>query len=72
MKYNKNDIVLLHFRTIKGTETRVAIIQEKEYSGIVYGQPVYNYFVLMCGKPQPVWAREEEIIEKLYSVNNNQ
>ncbi len=76
MKYNQNDIVLLQYTRILKTETKretkVAIIQQKEYAGIVYGEPVYNYLVLMCGQAQSVWTREEEIIEKLYSANNNQ
>jgi len=72
MKYNQNDIVLLYFRTVKGTETKVAIIQEKHYAGIIDKKHKYNYLVLMCGQTQPVWARGEEIVEKIYSANNNQ
>jgi hypothetical protein len=72
MKYNQNDIVLLYFRTVKGTETKVAIIQEKHHAGIIDKKHKYNYLVLMCGQTQPVWARGEEIVEKLYPVNNNQ
>jgi hypothetical protein len=67
MKYNPNDIVLLEFRTARGTETKVAIIQEKHYVGIVYRQSVYKYLVLMCGIPQPTWARGEEIIKVIFS-----
>jgi len=76
MKYNQNDIVLLQYMRILKTETKretkVAIIQEKHHAGIIDKKHKYNYLVLMCGQTQPVWARGEEIVEKLYSANNNQ
>ena len=71
-KYNQNDIVLLEFRTARGTETKVAIIQEKHYVGMVYRQSVYKYLVLMCGIPQPLPVSGKEIVKKLYPINNNQ
>jgi hypothetical protein len=68
MKYNPNDIVLLHYRT----ETKVAIIQEKHYVGVKDKKHQYIYLVLMCGISQPVPVRGEQVIEKIYPANNNQ
>jgi hypothetical protein len=71
MKYNPNDIVLLHYRTVRGTETKVAIIQEKHYVGVRDKKHHYNYLVLMCGTSGPVYVRGEEVVEKIYPANNN-
>jgi hypothetical protein len=71
MKYNQNDIVLLEFRTARGIETKVAIIQEKHYVGVIDKKHKYNYLVLMCGTSQPVQVRGEQVIEKIYPANNN-
>lgn len=72
MKYNQNDIVLLEFRTARGTETKVAIIQEKHYVGVIDKKHKYNYLVLMCGISQPLPVSGKEIVKKLYPINNNQ